>query len=209
MIQEVTLDHFTSLPPPTRFEAGTPAMAEAVAMGVACDYLMELGLDNIHAYEQQLGDYLYQELSKVRDVRILGPPPSAPGGRAALCSFHHTKGAHASDISKLMDEVKTCRPSCLNTSVCRKCLKLFMYVVSALFTVAVYHTRDKKWLFWGFVGIRAQRGVAIRSGSHCTQPLHRALGIDISARASLYLYNTTEEVDIFVSGLAEILEALR
>ena len=41
-------------------------MAEAIGLGAACDYLMELGMDNVHAYEQEIGDYLYQEMSKVR-----------------------------------------------------------------------------------------------------------------------------------------------
>ena len=51
----------------------------------------------------------------------------------------------------------------------------------------------------------AQSGVAIRSGHHCTQPLHRHLGINASARASLYIYNTKEEVDTFVANLKETL----
>ncbi|XLU44943.1 hypothetical protein S245_039757 [Arachis hypogaea] len=46
-----------------------------------------------------------------------------------------------------------------------------------------------------------QRGVAIRSGHHCTQPLHRYLGVNASARASLYFYNTKEDVDNFIQAL--------
>ncbi|KAG0468143.1 hypothetical protein HPP92_017471 [Vanilla planifolia] len=48
-----------------------------------------------------------------------------------------------------------------------------------------------------------QRGVAIRSGHHCAQPLHRYLGINASARASLYFYNTKEEIDRFIEALKE------
>merc|ERR1712070_745914 len=152
MIQDVFLDHSTYALPPSRFEAGTPAIGEAIGLGAACEYLMELGMDNVHAYEQEIGDYLYEELSKVEGVRIFGPPPSAPGGRAALCSFH-VEGVHATDLSMIID----------------------------------------------------QSGVAIRSGHHCTQPLHRHLGINASARASLYIYNTKEEVDTFVANLKETL----
>lgn len=152
MIQEVHLEGFTPLPPPARFEAGTPAMAEAIGLGAACDYLMRLGMDNVHAYERQLGDYLYTELAKVEGVRIFGPPPSAPRGRAALCAFH-VNGVSPKDVSNLMD----------------------------------------------------QSGVAIRAGSHCTQPLHRVLGVETSARASLYIYNTKDEVDTFVARLKHIL----
>ena len=49
-------------------------------------------------------------------------------------------------------------------------------------------------------------GVAIRSGHHCTQPLHKYLGIPASARASLYFYNTREEVDEFITALKESIE---
>jgi cysteine desulfurase/selenocysteine lyase len=48
-----------------------------------------------------------------------------------------------------------------------------------------------------------QHGVAIRSGHHCTQPLHRHLGINASARASAYFYNTVDEIDIFLRGLKD------
>ena len=50
-----------------------------------------------------------------------------------------------------------------------------------------------------------QSGIAIRSGHHCTQPLHKALGVNATARASLYIYNTKEEVDVFVAALKETL----
>ena len=46
-----------------------------------------------------------------------------------------------------------------------------------------------------------QHGIAIRSGHHCAQPLHRALGVSSSARASLYFYNTKEDVDYFIQAL--------
>jgi cysteine desulfurase/selenocysteine lyase len=58
-------------------------------------------------------------------------------------------------------------------------------------------------------GPRAQAGVAVRSGHHCTQPLHRQLGIPASARASLYLYNTPAEVDAFVEALRDTVRFFR
>lgn len=66
MIQDVFLDHSTYAAPPSRFEAGTPAIGEAIALGAACDYLTALGMDNVHAYEEQLATYLYDQLSQVR-----------------------------------------------------------------------------------------------------------------------------------------------
>lgn len=62
MIQDVFLDHSTYAEPPSRFEAGTPAIAEAIGLGAAVDYLSDIGMENVHAYEQELGGYLYQQV---------------------------------------------------------------------------------------------------------------------------------------------------
>lgn len=62
MIQDVYLDHSTYAEPPSRFEAGTPGIAEAIGLGVACDYLTGIGMENIHRYEEELGGYLYQQV---------------------------------------------------------------------------------------------------------------------------------------------------
>lgn len=62
MIQDVFLDHSTYAEPPSRFEAGTPAIAEAIGLGAAVDYLSDIGMEKVHAYEQELGGYLYQQV---------------------------------------------------------------------------------------------------------------------------------------------------
>ena len=54
-VQDVFLDHSTYALPPMRFEAGTPAIAEAIGLGAACDYLQRLGLEEIHRFEGQIG----------------------------------------------------------------------------------------------------------------------------------------------------------
>jgi len=154
MIQDVFLDHSTYAPPPGRFEAGTPAIAEAIGLGAACDYLAAVGMDRVHAFEDEIGGYLHQELSRVEGVTIYGPRPEL--GRASLCAFN-VEGLHATDVSTILD----------------------------------------------------QAGVAVRSGHHCTQPLHRELGVSASARASAYLYNTPAEVDAFVEGLKETVSFFR
>ena len=81
MIQDVFLDHSTYAPPPARFEAGTPAIAEAIGLGAACDYLSGLGMDRVHDYEQSIGGYLWDKMKKVPRVQLYGPPPSTPRGR--------------------------------------------------------------------------------------------------------------------------------
>lgn len=84
MIQDVFLDHSTYAAPPARFEAGTPSIAEAIGLGAACDYLAGIGMEQVHAYEQEIGGYLYERLAALDKVTIYGPPPSAKRGRASL-----------------------------------------------------------------------------------------------------------------------------
>ena len=61
MIADVYLDHSTYALPPGRFEAGTPAIGEAISLGAACDYLQGVGMEAVHRYEQELGGYLYDK----------------------------------------------------------------------------------------------------------------------------------------------------
>lgn len=154
MIADVFLDHSTYADLPHKFEAGTPAIAEAIALGAAVDYLTHLGMDKIHAYEEELTAYLFGQLAQIPTIRTYGPKPNADGsGRAALAAF--TAGdVHPHDLSTLLD----------------------------------------------------QAGVAIRSGHHCTQPLHRHLNLPATARASLYFYNTRAEIDVFIAALKDTLD---
>jgi cysteine desulfurase/selenocysteine lyase len=103
MISEVYLDRFTCGELPHKFEAGTPAIGEAIALGAAVDYLTALGMEKIHAYEEELTAYLFKRLAEVPRVRVYGPQPTDGGrGRAALASFN-VEGLHASDIATLLD----------------------------------------------------------------------------------------------------------
>lgn len=154
MIQDVSLDSATYAELPHKFEAGTPAIAEAVVLGAAVDYLQTVGMDKIAEYEHFLTAYLYEQLSKVPQVKLYGPMPNADGtGRAAIATFT-VEGVHPQDLSTFLD----------------------------------------------------QSGIAIRSGHHCTQPLHSILGVSSTARASLYFYNTPAEIDAFVTALKETIE---
>ncbi|MBO3462639.1 SufS family cysteine desulfurase [Aetokthonos hydrillicola Thurmond2011] len=154
MIAEVFLDHSTYADLPHKFEAGTPAIGEAIALGAAVDYLTEIGMDKIYSYEAELTAYLFDQLGKIPEIRIYGPKPKVAGlGRAALAAFT-AANVHANDLSTLLD----------------------------------------------------QEGVAIRSGHHCTQPLHRYLNVPATARASLSFYNTREEIDVFIKALKDTLD---
>lgn len=84
---EIHFGRHTDVPPPLRFEAGTPAIAESIGLGAAVDYLLDIGMDKVHEYEEELAHVLHAELSRVPCIHILGPPPSVPQGRASLVSF--------------------------------------------------------------------------------------------------------------------------
>lgn len=151
MIADVWLDRSTYAPPPHRFEAGTPAIGEVVAFAAAIQFLQDIGMDRIHAFENDIGEYLWQSLTAFEEIDVYGPPPP----RAALCSFN-VRGIHSGDLATMLD----------------------------------------------------LEGVAVRSGHHCAQPLHKALGVTSSARASLYVYNTTQEVDALIEALKETVTLL-
>ena len=149
MIKTVTIEVSTYADVPARFEAGTPMIGEAIALGHAIDYLEAIGMANVAAYEESLGHYLLDQLAEVAGVTVYGPPIGPD--RAAMASFT-VDCAHPHDVAQVLDS----------------------------------------------------EGVAVRAGHHCTQPLHAALDIPATARASCYLYNTTQDIDRLVAGLRKV-----
>ena len=83
---------------PQRFEAGTPAIVEAIGFGAACDYVASIGLDAIHAHEARLVAQLRQALRGMNDVRLFGPEDSA-----GIVSFA-LEGIHPHDLGTILDE---------------------------------------------------------------------------------------------------------
>jgi cysteine desulfurase/selenocysteine lyase len=144
MISEVRLDRFSAAPVPHKFEAGTPHIAGAIGFAEAIRYLQRIGLDRIHAWEQELTDYALERLGAVDGLDIYGPLKD----RVGVISFRYAD-IHAHDLATILD----------------------------------------------------QKGVAIRAGHHCNQPLMEHLAVDATARASLYLYNTRAEIDALVDAL--------
>ncbi len=149
MIKTVTIESSTYADVPARFEAGTPMIGEAIALGAAVTYLMDIGMANIAAYEHQLSAYLIERLDEVPEVTWYGPPVGAD--RGAMAAFSMT-GVHPHDIAQILDG----------------------------------------------------EGVAVRAGHHCTQPLHVALDVPSSVRASCYLYTNTHDIDRLVHGLSKV-----
>ncbi len=107
MILNVTLEGFTTAELPHKFEAGTPAIAEAVGFGAAVDYLEAVGMEKILAHEQALNAYAFRRLAERYgdDLRIIGS--TEPGRRAGVMSFSY-KGVHPHDLSQVLDERGVC-----------------------------------------------------------------------------------------------------
>jgi cysteine desulfurase/selenocysteine lyase len=145
MIREVRKDAVSYADPPLRFEAGTPAIVSTIGLGVALEYMMGLGMDNIAAHEAGLRDYASARFAGLNWLNLQGTAP----GKGAIFSFTLQGPAHAHDISTVVD----------------------------------------------------RKGVAVRAGHHCAQPLMTHLGLTATCRASFGLYNTTGEVDVLVDAL--------
>src|SRR5690606_18622409 len=97
MIRRVPLEGIDCNTLPHKFEAGTPAIAEAAGLGAAIDYLNGLGMENILAHEQSVVDYALERLSEVPGLTLSGPPPDRGNGVATFARA----AVHAQDIAQL------------------------------------------------------------------------------------------------------------
>ncbi len=149
MISSVTFAKTTFAPIPERFEAGTPAIAEVVGLGVALDYLESIGLAAIERHEAELLARGTQLLRAIPELRLIGTAP----GKIGVLSFV-VRGVHPHDLGTILDE----------------------------------------------------EGIAIRAGHHCAQPLHARFGIAASARASLGLYNDTEDLERLAAAVRKAIQ---
>ncbi|MEM9100512.1 MAG: cysteine desulfurase [Pseudomonadota bacterium] len=145
MIHEVGKEAISYTSGPLKFEAGTPPIVQMIGLGAAIDYVQDLGMENIAAYEAGLRDYASQRLGGINWLTLHGKSET----KGAIFSFTMEGAAHPHDISTIID----------------------------------------------------RKGVAVRAGHHCCQPLMEHLGVTGTCRASFALYNTTEEVDKLVDAL--------
>ncbi|MBN9281089.1 MAG: cysteine desulfurase, partial [Hyphomicrobium denitrificans] len=98
MIEHVSVDRITYAKPPHRFEAGTPAIVEAVGLNAALNYMMQIGRDRIARYEAELGAYAAERLSELPWLKLYGTAP----GKGAIFSFT-IDGLHPHDVSTIID----------------------------------------------------------------------------------------------------------
>ncbi len=150
-IKTVTFDKTEYVSGPLKFEAGTPNIEGAIGLGVALDYVNEIGIENISAHEHELFLYAKGKLREIPGVRFIGEAKH----QAGVISFV-VGTIHPFDIGTILD----------------------------------------------------QQGIAVRTGHHCTQPLMAQFCIPGTVRVSFALYNTKEEIDLFITALLKAVNML-
>jgi cysteine desulfurase/selenocysteine lyase len=105
MIETVAMERSTFAPPPHKFEAGTMPIAEAAGLSAAIDYLHDIGLEEIHAYEHELLAYALEQLAEVEGLRLIGPAEAADRGGALSFTLDGLDGReiHPHDVSQVLD----------------------------------------------------------------------------------------------------------
>ena len=151
MIKEVTFEKTTYNDLPYKYEAGTPNIADIVALKAALDFINQTGKDNIRKHEEELLLYATKQLQQIPGVRIVGTAKE----KVSVVSFV-IDNLHPQDIGILLDN----------------------------------------------------RGIAVRTGHHCTQPLMNRLGITGTVRASFAAYNTKEEIEELIKGIQKTIKML-
>lgn len=101
MIKKVHLRSFVPNDVPYKFEAGTPAIAEAIGLGAAVDYLSGIGMENIRDYEERIITYALKRLSEISGLRVYGPAANLRGAVAAFSM----EGVHPHDVAQILDTV--------------------------------------------------------------------------------------------------------
>lgn len=144
MIKEVTFAKTTYAELPHKFEAGTPNIAGGIVLGVAIDYLNEVGFENIQEQERLLLKYGTEKLLEIEGLKIYGTAAE----KTSVISFN-IEGIHPYDIGTIIDK----------------------------------------------------KGIAVRTGHHCAQPIMNFFEVPGTIRASFAFYNTTEEIDLMVDAI--------
>lgn len=100
MVEIVTMEKTTFAPPPSRFEAGTQAIAQAVGMGAAAEYLANIGMNRIEDHERLLTEHALKRVAEIPGVRILGPTEATD--RIGVVAFD-VAGVHPHDVGQVLD----------------------------------------------------------------------------------------------------------
>ena len=152
MIKSVTFEKTIYNDVPNKFEAGTPNISGAIALGTAIDYVTTLGIENIAKHEAELLEYATKKISKISGIKIIGNAKN----KASVLSFV-IENVHPHDVGTIMDA----------------------------------------------------KGVAIRAGNHCNQPVMDFYSIPATARASFAIYNNKKDVDKLMESIEKTIEVFK
>lgn len=152
MIKEVTFKKTTYNEIPFKFEAGTPNIADIIAVNEAIGFINELGKDSIRSYEDELLAYGTEKLQDIDKLKFIGTAKHKVG----ILSFI-LEGMHPFDVGMMLDA----------------------------------------------------KGIAVRTGHHCTMPLMQRFGLEGTVRASFAIYNTFEEIDLLAESLRKIANRIK
>lgn len=151
MIKEVSFEKIIYNDLPYKFEAGTPNIADTIALKAALDFVNNIGKEKIRRHEHDLLIHASSELEQIPGLKIIGSAKQ----KVSLVSFV-VGGIHPQDLGILLDN----------------------------------------------------KGIAVRTGHHCAQPLMNYFGIPGTTRASMAMYNTKEEIDILITALKKAIKLL-
>lgn len=136
MIGTVATDAITYARPPHRFEAGTPAIVQAIGLGAAVEYVMGIGQDRIAAHEADVLAYAQKRLGEINALRQIGTAP----GKGSIISFE-IEGAHAHDISTIIDRSGVAVRA--GTHCAEPLLARFGVTSTCRASFAMYNTQDE------------------------------------------------------------------
>ncbi len=146
MVVRVSEDEITYKDVPTRFEGGTPPIAEVIGLGASIQFLKDFSIDSIIEHERSLTACAHTALQGIEGLTLFHP-----SGGSGILAFN-IEGVHPHDIASIVNN----------------------------------------------------KNIAIRAGHHCAQPLHQHLRVSATARMSIGVYNTKDDIDALVSALDEV-----
>jgi cysteine desulfurase/selenocysteine lyase len=151
MVSYVSTDDFSLSPIPYRFEAGTPAIVQAIGFAQALKFVQNIGMASVGDYERELYTYARDQLLAIEGLSVLGYPQgvTADGAERSGIFSMNLEGIHPHDVAQALDA----------------------------------------------------RGICVRAGHHCALPLHRALGVPASLRASFGIHTTKADIDALCEAL--------
>lgn len=197
MISEVGLEGSSYGDLPDKYDAGTPDVAGAVGLAAACKYLDSIGMEAVEKHERELTEYAVERLGDIQEIKIVGPVgknskfQTLPAGRQVPNNKQMSKS-----------QTQNSKPITSKSSESRIQNSEIPRLGSVTFLYDGVHAHD-------VAQVLDSEGIAIRSGHHCTMPLHKKMGWAATTRASFGIYNSKEDVDRLMEALEKVKQVFK